>query len=148
MALIADFQTKFPMDERALNYFLQSSAEVKQRVLSEFRPSTGVDGDYSKAVTAFVRRCREDEKIRGPGGSGHGGTALGGASSSTNALVDLLSQIGKTSGGSAAGLIQQALATVAQASEQSAAKRQKIDLGLGPKKIPGGPTLYQWSSTK
>merc|ERR1712110_1131497 len=52
MIMFAEFRQKFPMDDRAFTYLLQSTAEVKQRVLSEFRPAQSVD--YSKAVTAFI----------------------------------------------------------------------------------------------
>mmetsp|Transcript_65846 Transcript_65846/g.186972 ORF Transcript_65846/g.186972 Transcript_65846/m.186972 type:complete len:484 (+) Transcript_65846:55-1506(+) len=63
--MLTEFHQKYPTDERAWNYLLQSSAEVKQRVLTEFCPPQGVEGDYSKAVTAYIRRCRDDEKARG-----------------------------------------------------------------------------------
>jgi len=64
VTMLAEFRHKFPTDDRAWNYLLQSSAEVKQRVLTEFCPPTGVEGDFSKAVTAYIRRCRDDEKNR------------------------------------------------------------------------------------
>lgn len=74
MAMLADFKAQYPMDERALNYIMTSSVEVKSRVLSEFRPPPSVDGDFSKAITAFVRRCRDEEfKTWGGGGSYGGG---------------------------------------------------------------------------
>merc|ERR1719343_705280 len=62
---IADFQARYPVDERALQYLLQASGEAKRRVLTEFRSSGTVDGDYSKTVTAFVRRCLDEEKASG-----------------------------------------------------------------------------------
>ncbi|CAK0801216.1 unnamed protein product [Prorocentrum cordatum] len=68
LQMIADFHARYPMDERALQYLLNSSGEAKQRVLTEFRPSGTVDGDYSKAVTAFVRRCQDEAKLGGKGG--------------------------------------------------------------------------------
>merc|ERR1740123_1809924 len=64
VAMLTEFRNRFPTDERAWNYLLQSSPEVKQRVLTEFCPPAGLEGDFSKAVTAYVRRCRDDEKAR------------------------------------------------------------------------------------
>lgn len=64
VAMLAEFRRKYPTDERAWNYLLQSSSEVKQRVLAEFSPPHSADGDFSRSVTFFVRRCRDDEKQR------------------------------------------------------------------------------------
>jgi len=60
-----EFRQRYNFDERCLDYIKQSNAEVRRRVLTEFQPPRGgVEGDYSKSITAFVRRCKEDDKKR------------------------------------------------------------------------------------
>mmetsp|Transcript_118413 Transcript_118413/g.339951 ORF Transcript_118413/g.339951 Transcript_118413/m.339951 type:complete len:588 (+) Transcript_118413:217-1980(+) len=74
-----DFLARYPLDERAYEYFATSSIAVQQRVLHDFRPMREGEPQYSGLFTAFVK------KIRGEfGGSaepeyGRGGCrALGG----------------------------------------------------------------------
>lgn len=65
LAMLNEFRSKYNFDERCLDYIKQSNAEVRRRVLTEFQPPRGgVEGDYSKSITAFVRRCKEDDKRR------------------------------------------------------------------------------------
>eukprot|EP00411_Alexandrium_monilatum_P092814 CAMPEP_0175748064 /NCGR_PEP_ID=MMETSP0097-20121207/59423_1 /TAXON_ID=311494 /ORGANISM="Alexandrium monilatum, Strain CCMP3105" /LENGTH=297 /DNA_ID=CAMNT_0017056539 /DNA_START=29 /DNA_END=920 /DNA_ORIENTATION=- len=60
-----DFRQRYNFDERCYDYIKQSNPEVRRRVLTEFQPPRGgVEGDYSKSITAFVRRCKEDDKKR------------------------------------------------------------------------------------
>jgi len=112
--MLIDFRQRYPTDERAWNYLLQSSGEVKHRVLTEFCPPQGVDGDYSKAVTSYIRRCRDDEKSK--------------ASNPAENLTSVLEQHGLGA------LIQQARThghTQGEGVEGSAAKRPRTDVGLG-----------------
>jgi len=123
VTMLAEFRQKFPTDDRAWNYLLQSSAEVKQRVLTEFCPPAGVEGDYSKAVTAYIRRCRDDEKSR----------AVVPAVAAAAAAGDLGAVLGQ--GGLAALLRAQAAAAAAPAAswlggdDGNAAKRLRTDVG-------------------
>merc|ERR1740123_2655614 len=65
MVMLNDFRQKYNFDDRCLDYLRQSNTEVRRRVLTEFQPPRGsVEGDYSKSITAFVRRCKEDDKRR------------------------------------------------------------------------------------
>lgn len=65
LTMLNEFRQRYNFDERCFDYIKQSNAEVRRRVLTEFQPPRGgVEGDYSKSITAFVRRCKEDDKKR------------------------------------------------------------------------------------
>jgi len=52
------FLSKYPIDERAYNFFASSSTEVQEKVLREFQPMHEGEASYSKLFTAFVNKCR------------------------------------------------------------------------------------------
>lgn len=54
------FRRRYPMDQRAYDYLQESGPEVIDLVLQEFRAKREGDPDYSAAVVAFTRRCREN----------------------------------------------------------------------------------------
>mmetsp|Transcript_81793 Transcript_81793/g.226604 ORF Transcript_81793/g.226604 Transcript_81793/m.226604 type:complete len:598 (-) Transcript_81793:243-2036(-) len=60
------FLAKYPIDERAYNFFAVSSAEVQAKVLREFQPMHEGEASYSKLFTSFVNKCRT--AIAGCGG--------------------------------------------------------------------------------
>mmetsp|Transcript_79277 Transcript_79277/g.156976 ORF Transcript_79277/g.156976 Transcript_79277/m.156976 type:complete len:817 (-) Transcript_79277:134-2584(-) len=65
MVMLDGFRQKYNFDDRCLDYIMQSNTEVRRRVLTEFQPPRGgIEGDHSKSITAFVRRCKEDDKRR------------------------------------------------------------------------------------
>jgi len=53
-----DFLAKFPLDERAYDYFAVSSPEVQLKVLQEFHPTREGEASYSGLFTSFVKKCR------------------------------------------------------------------------------------------
>merc|ERR1712118_424729 len=55
---IDTFLTKYPMDQRAYDFLVDSAPEVQLKVLAEFRPKSEGDSDYSACITTFVRRLR------------------------------------------------------------------------------------------
>jgi len=55
---LAGFRTCYPMDDRAFDFLEQSSAEVQEAVVLEFRPRRAGEDDYSAAITSFVRKVR------------------------------------------------------------------------------------------
>lgn len=57
-AEIAKFCTRYPIDDRAVDYLLSSDAAVQQKVLSEFRPKVENEPDYSSLVTSLVKKMR------------------------------------------------------------------------------------------
>lgn len=52
------FRLRYPMDDRAFEYLATAPAAAQQKVLSEFRPKTEGEGDYSSLVTTLVKRFR------------------------------------------------------------------------------------------
>mmetsp|Transcript_71090 Transcript_71090/g.211946 ORF Transcript_71090/g.211946 Transcript_71090/m.211946 type:complete len:596 (-) Transcript_71090:108-1895(-) len=52
------FLQRYPIDERAYNFFAVSSPEVQQKVLREFQPMHEGEQSYSKLFTAFLNKCR------------------------------------------------------------------------------------------
>merc|ERR1712014_269703 len=87
------FREKYSTDDRAWQYLLQSSAEVQARVLEEFTPPGGnaPGTDHSKALTFFIRRCRDDEK------SGATATARSSAGSGSKPVSLIKEQLAGTS---------------------------------------------------
>lgn len=55
---LAEFMDKYPIDERAYDYFASSSPEVQQKVLNEFRPFKAGESNYSGLFTSFVKKIR------------------------------------------------------------------------------------------
>lgn len=55
---IEDFVRRYPVDDRALEYFHESSPEVQFKVLDEFRAKKEGEADYSTLFMAFIKRCR------------------------------------------------------------------------------------------
>jgi len=68
-----EFFSKYPIDERAYDYFALSSPEVHQRVVAEFHPLREGEAAYSSLFTAFVKKCRGEVQAMGYsyGGSGY-----------------------------------------------------------------------------
>lgn len=64
------FLLRYPLDERALDYFSCQRAEVQERVLQDFRPPREGDNDYSSLFMSFVKRCRGDASRAAAGGTG------------------------------------------------------------------------------
>lgn len=58
-AQIEDFMLQYPLDESAYNYLTNSSAEVRLRVLKEFKPKTQGEADYSALCITFTKKCRQ-----------------------------------------------------------------------------------------
>merc|ERR1719409_470612 len=53
------FAREYQMDDRAFEYFISSSTEVRLRTIRDFVPPRApVEGDYSALVTGFVRTLR------------------------------------------------------------------------------------------
>lgn len=73
---LENFRRRFPMDDRAFNYLLDSPPEVRQQVLETFRPPRH-DTDYSAPVVGYAKTCRQNFEASfhggGGGGQGHGG---------------------------------------------------------------------------
>lgn len=53
-----EFFGRFPIDERAYDYFVQSSSEVQDTVLREFQVRKEGESSYAGLFTSFVRKCR------------------------------------------------------------------------------------------
>lgn len=54
------FFERYPVDERALDYFDMSSPEVQWKVLEEFKPKHEGESDYSGLLTSFCKRLRNN----------------------------------------------------------------------------------------
>jgi hypothetical protein len=54
------FFSRYPCDERALDYFDTSGPEVQRAVLSEFKPKQEGESDYSSLITAFCKKKRQN----------------------------------------------------------------------------------------
>mmetsp|Transcript_111891 Transcript_111891/g.311442 ORF Transcript_111891/g.311442 Transcript_111891/m.311442 type:complete len:587 (-) Transcript_111891:104-1864(-) len=52
------FLARYPVDERACDYFSCQRPEVQEKVLREFRPPREGEADYSSLFMSFVKRCR------------------------------------------------------------------------------------------
>eukprot|EP00443_Scrippsiella_acuminata_P048496 CAMPEP_0115233242 /NCGR_PEP_ID=MMETSP0270-20121206/34176_1 /TAXON_ID=71861 /ORGANISM="Scrippsiella trochoidea, Strain CCMP3099" /LENGTH=705 /DNA_ID=CAMNT_0002647951 /DNA_START=40 /DNA_END=2155 /DNA_ORIENTATION=+ len=68
------FFLKYPVDERAYDFFACSSPEVQAQVLQNFRPMREGEASYSGLFTSFVKKCRtemggDDATSFGYGGS-------------------------------------------------------------------------------
>jgi len=50
---------RFPIDDDAYNYLVNSSAEVQARVLRDFRPKQEGESDYSALLISFAKKCRQ-----------------------------------------------------------------------------------------
>mmetsp|Transcript_27374 Transcript_27374/g.59766 ORF Transcript_27374/g.59766 Transcript_27374/m.59766 type:complete len:840 (-) Transcript_27374:162-2681(-) len=68
------FMVRYPIDERAADYFACQAPEVQMRVLRDFRPKEEGEADYSSLFMSFVKRCRnmQDDDGWGHGGAGNG----------------------------------------------------------------------------
>lgn len=55
-----EFFSRFPIDERAYDYFVQSSPEVQDTVLREFQVRKEGESSYAGLFTSFVKKCRMD----------------------------------------------------------------------------------------
>ncbi|CAK0868837.1 unnamed protein product [Prorocentrum cordatum] len=73
------FLAKYPVDERAYDFFACSSQQVQEKVLREFRPKAEGEASYAGLFTSFVRKVRQlyDQGGPMPGVGGKGGM-LGG----------------------------------------------------------------------
>lgn len=58
-AELKTFAERYPMDEEALNYLMNSSPDVQVQVLQDFHPPREGEGDYSALVISFSKRCRQ-----------------------------------------------------------------------------------------
>eukprot|EP00927_Polykrikos_kofoidii_P070178 TRINITY_DN6612_c1_g1_i1.p1 TRINITY_DN6612_c1_g1~~TRINITY_DN6612_c1_g1_i1.p1 ORF type:complete len:720 (+),score=142.71 TRINITY_DN6612_c1_g1_i1:102-2162(+) len=56
---LQEFVTKYPMDDRAYDFFMNAPPHVQLRVLREFRPNRMGQGDYSAIITSFTKKCLE-----------------------------------------------------------------------------------------
>lgn len=56
---IEAFQNHYPMDEAAYNYLVNSTREVQQMVLRDFKPKNIGEGDYSALLITFTKKCRQ-----------------------------------------------------------------------------------------
>lgn len=61
------FLLRYPVDERAIDYFTCQRQEVQEKVLRDFRPPREGDNDYSSLFMSFVKRCRADSRYSGAG---------------------------------------------------------------------------------
>lgn len=82
--LAEEFEMRYPIDDRARDYFSCSSPDVQQKVLREFKPIQEGEADYSSLFMAFVKRCRressqpQDQYQPGPPAATYGGCGGGG----------------------------------------------------------------------
>merc|ERR1740121_861124 len=49
------FRERYPMDDRAFNDLAAAPGEVRQRVLTQFKPKREGEADYSALIASFVR---------------------------------------------------------------------------------------------
>mmetsp|Transcript_4433 Transcript_4433/g.10767 ORF Transcript_4433/g.10767 Transcript_4433/m.10767 type:complete len:710 (-) Transcript_4433:39-2168(-) len=61
------FFRRYPVDDRAGDYFMQSSPEVQMRVVHEFQPKQEGERDYSSLFMSFVKRIRNEMTGQGGG---------------------------------------------------------------------------------
>jgi len=59
---LESFALRYPIDDRARDYFSTAPVEVQERVLREFRPQREGEADYSMLFMAFVKRCRQFQR--------------------------------------------------------------------------------------
>mmetsp|Transcript_7363 Transcript_7363/g.23068 ORF Transcript_7363/g.23068 Transcript_7363/m.23068 type:complete len:608 (-) Transcript_7363:66-1889(-) len=52
------FRERYPFDEEAYNYLVNSPPEVQRQVMREFKPKQEGEADYSALVITFSKRCR------------------------------------------------------------------------------------------
>lgn len=64
---LGSFCDRYPMDDRALDYLVNSDPAVQRKVLSEFRPKVENEPDYSSLVTSFLKKMRG--VVHSPGSS-------------------------------------------------------------------------------
>jgi len=57
---IEAFRDRYPCDNDAFNYLVNSSTEVQQEVLAEFKPKSEGESDYSALVIGFTKRKRQN----------------------------------------------------------------------------------------
>lgn len=67
------FRQRYPMDDRAFSYLMESPREAQQAVLDSFQPRNPSDVDYSAPVVAYAKRCRARAEENHVGGGGYGG---------------------------------------------------------------------------
>lgn len=74
-----EFLAKYPIDERAYDYFANSSPAVQARVIKDFNPPREGEASYSGLFTSFVKRIRQQiqDSGGGIGESFQGGPQLG-----------------------------------------------------------------------
>eukprot|EP00428_Durinskia_dybowskii_P011801 CAMPEP_0170209688 /NCGR_PEP_ID=MMETSP0116_2-20130129/4434_1 /TAXON_ID=400756 /ORGANISM="Durinskia baltica, Strain CSIRO CS-38" /LENGTH=132 /DNA_ID=CAMNT_0010460171 /DNA_START=70 /DNA_END=464 /DNA_ORIENTATION=- len=68
---LEEFFERYPADERAQAYLQNSSEEVVQRVLADFKPPREGESDYSGLLTAFVKRVRSRGAVLVDNAFGH-----------------------------------------------------------------------------
>lgn len=69
-----EFFSRFPIDERAYDYFVQSSPEVQDTVLREFQVRNEGEKSYAGLFTSFVKKCRMGSPIDADGRGHHAGS--------------------------------------------------------------------------
>mmetsp|Transcript_75906 Transcript_75906/g.235011 ORF Transcript_75906/g.235011 Transcript_75906/m.235011 type:complete len:526 (-) Transcript_75906:53-1630(-) len=52
------FRERYPFDEDAWNYLMNSPPEVQRQVMQDFKPKQEGEADYSALVITFAKRCR------------------------------------------------------------------------------------------
>jgi len=55
---IQAFRDRYPFDDEAHNYLVNSTIEVQRQVLREFKPKVEGEADYSPLIISFSKRCR------------------------------------------------------------------------------------------
>ncbi|CAK0835302.1 unnamed protein product [Prorocentrum cordatum] len=75
--MVNEFFMKYPCDERATEYFNVSPREVQTAVVTQFRPRSEGDADYSAAITSFIRYKSTKGAGKGAPAGGMGGAAPG-----------------------------------------------------------------------
>lgn len=61
---LESFRARYPFDDDAYNYIVNSSLEVQQEVLRDFKPKQEGEEDYSALVMGFTKRRRQLDKER------------------------------------------------------------------------------------
>jgi len=62
-SMLHHFLTRFPVDDRCVEYLTRSSPQVVHRVVTEFVPKTEGDADYSAIVMSFTKRVKEQVRL-------------------------------------------------------------------------------------
>ncbi|CAE8609801.1 unnamed protein product [Polarella glacialis] len=67
---VDNFRARYPFDDAAFNYIMNSSVDVQREILRSFKAKSEGQDDYSAFVISFAKRCRTNS-----GGQSWGGPA-------------------------------------------------------------------------